>query len=551
MMTRRTFQAKFHRGSFAMVVVLAAVAILCFMLRGTFFHFIGLACLMAGGRLVDGLVNTTYVMTPDGLLLTRRGRASRTRSLSLADIVSATPSRGGMTATDGVTLTMGDGTRMRLYPCDTEAFVRELRRRTGVGSDTMPPRRGGSAGSHVLALCVLAMLSALLHAQTVDGIVAEGMTARDTVAEPWAQRVAREIDAELSDDMFDRSQVAVLVYDLDADSVVYRHNERQLLRPASTIKLVTAITALERLGGRHLFNTELRRVGEIADSTFCGDLYVKGGFDPLFSDNDLDTFVQSLIEWGVDTVRGRIIADVTFKDTIPYGKGWCWDDDNPVLTPLTVEHRDGFVERFVERMRKRGIQVEATTLMGGCPDSAILVVRRSHTMDQVLGRMIKHSDNMCAEAVFYHLAAAKGKPYAKADDAVAEIKAMIRRLGLNPANYRIADGSGLSLYNYVTAELEVAMLRHAWHTPAICRHLYPSLPQAGYDGTLRKRLRGDETQSSVCAKTGSLTGVSTLAGYCTAGNGHNLAFAIFNQGILYGREGRDFQDRLCAIMCRP
>lgn len=551
MMPRRTFQAKFHKGTFAMVVVLAAVAMLCFMLRGTLFHFLGLACLMAGGRLVDGLVNTTYVMTADGLLQTKRGRTSRTRSFSLADIVSARPMRGGVTATHGVALTMGDGRRMTLYPSDTDAFMRELHRRTGVAHDAPPQEGVGSAGCHMLALCMLAVLPLSLQAQYADSISAEGVTLCDTVAEPWAQRVTREIDAELRDDMFDRSQVAVLVYDLDADSVVYRHNERQLLRPASTIKLLTAITALERLGGRHHFNTELRCVGETADSTFRGDLYVKGGFDPLFSDYDLDSFVQSLRESGVNTIRGRIIADVTFKDTIPYGKGWCWDDDNPVLSPLIVEHKDGFVERFVERMRECGIQVEATTHVGCCPDGARLMAVRFHTMDQVLGRMMKHSDNMCAEAVFYHLAAAKGKPHATAGDAVAEIKALIRRLGLNPAHYRIADGSGLSLYNYVTAELEVAMLRHAWHSPAIYRHLYPSLPQAGYDGTLRKRLRNDDTQSNVCAKTGSLTGVSTLAGYCTAGNGHNLAFAIFNQGILYGREGRAFQDRLCAIMCRP
>ena len=51
-------------------------------------------------------------------------------------------------------------------------------------------------------------------------------------------------------------------------------------------------------------------------------------------------------------------------------------------------------------------------------------------------------------------------------------------------------------------------------------------------------------------KTGTVTGVSALAGYCTAKNGHRLCFSIINQGIRNSREGRNFQDQVCAILCR-
>ena len=53
------------------------------------------------------------------------------------------------------------------------------------------------------------------------------------------------------------------------------------------------------------------------------------------------------------------------------------------------------------------------------------------------------------------------------------------------------------------------------------------------------------------AKTGTVTGISSLAGYCTASNGHHLAFSIINQGVMHRKNGRAFQDRVCTILCSP
>ena len=139
-----------------------------------------------------------------------------------------------------------------------------------------------------------------------------------------------------------------------------------------------------------------------------------------------------------------------------------------------------------------------------------------HTIDQVLERMMKKSDNFFAEAVFYQIAASTGKPLSKATDASSIIKQLIRRIGLGGQPYRIADGSGLSLYNYLSPELETMMLRHAWRNSGIYEHLAPSLPIAGVDGTLQSRMKGTAAQGNVRAKTGTLTGISSLAGYCTA-----------------------------------
>ena len=365
---------------------------------------------------------------------------------------------------------------------------------------------------------------------------------------PWPQSVVAGIDNLLKGDMFETSQVGMMVYDLDADSAIYCHNERQLMRPASTMKLLTAITAIDKLGGSYQFKTDLCYTGEVTDGTLSGNIYCVGGFDPRFNIDDMRAFVESIRKMGVDTIRGTIYADKSMKDEAQYGEGWCWDDDNPILSPLLVGRKDVFIDRFVQELREAGIVVDAFTGQGRKPDDAFCICRRFHTIDQVLMRMLKESDNLYAESMFYQIGAASGNQPATAHSARSVMNRLIKKVGLDPKRYNIADGSGLSLYNYVTAELEVRMLRYAFKNNNIYLHLHPSLPQAGTDGTLRKRMTSPFTQGNVYAKTGTLSGISSLAGYCTAANGHRLAFAIINQGLLHGRS---FQDRVCTILCQP
>ena len=94
------------------------------------------------------------------------------------------------------------------------------------------------------------------------------------------------------------------------------------------------------------------------------------------------------------------------------------------------------------------------------------------------------------------------------------------------------------------------MLRYAYNNDDIYRHLLPSLPIAGEDGTLRKRMRGSAAQGNVRAKTGTVEGVSTLSGYLTTATGNLLCFSIMNQGIRHTSTGRNFQDRVCKALCK-
>lgn len=387
-----------------------------------------------------------------------------------------------------------------------------------------------------------------------DGFVADSLVT-DTLANdtlPWPESLRARIDTILKkSETIKTSQFALMVYDLTSDSLLYAVNEKQTLRPASTMKLLTAITAIDKLGGSYQFKTYLKHTGAVVDSTHTlnGNVYVVGGMDPRFNRDDLIAFVESLKKLGVDTIAGNLCADRSFKDKDLFGEGWCWDDDNPVLSPLVYSRKDQLMEKLLSELNEQGVVLKGEIVDEIAPSASNIICSRAHSIDQILSRMMKESDNLYAESMFYHLASLRGKP-ARAAGAKIQEQNLMRRMGLDPSHYRLADGSGLSLYNYITAELEVAFLRYAYENSTIYNHLSPTLPLAGYDGTLAKRMKGTKAAGNVRAKTGTLTCVSSLAGYAKASNGHILAFCILNQGVLRGANAKTFQDRVCVAMCQ-
>ena len=374
----------------------------------------------------------------------------------------------------------------------------------------------------------------------------------DTIT--WPELLKARLDTILTTPMLQTSQLGLMVYDLTADSTLYTYGHRQTLRPASIMKLLTAITAIETLGADYRLKTTLYYTGTISNGTLYGDVCCVGGMDPLFGPADMAAFVNKLRHHGIDTICGQVVCDLSFKDDDRLGEGWCWDDDNPVLSPLLYDRSDNFAEQLVRQLRRDGVVIFDTVLPASAKKSKgqsprVFVTTRSHSIGELLIPMMKESDNLYAESLFYQLAATNSSRSATGKQAANQVKRMIQKVALRPGDYKIADGSGLSLYNYVSAELEVRLLRYAWRNKEVFDLLLPSLPVAGLDGTLKSRMTGTAAEQNVHAKTGTLTGISSLAGYCTAPNGHQMAFCIINQGIMRMADGRSFQDRVCQAMC--
>ena len=388
-------------------------------------------------------------------------------------------------------------------------------------------------------------------AGSVDATADTPLASQPTI--PAEQLWTLRLDSLLTDTLFETSQVGITVWDLTADSLLYSRNARQLMRPASTMKLLTAITALDCLGPVYRYTTSLYYKGTISQGRLQGDIICVGGMDPLFERKDMLAFVNALKQKGITAVRGRIIVDTSMKDNNKWGEGWCWDDDNPTLSPLLINRRNNFGDQLLRELRTAGVSVSGTRVVPGQlpATDAVHVCTRSHGIDEVLQQVMKESDNLFAESTYYQIAASTGHHPASARDARQVELSLFSRIGLEGFRYGLADGSGLSLYNYLTAEAETMLLRFAFHQKRIYNALLPTLPVSGVDGTLRARMKETPAEGQVQAKTGTVTGISSLAGYLTASNGHRLCFCIINQGVKRASDGRRFQDSVCIALCTP
>lgn len=372
-------------------------------------------------------------------------------------------------------------------------------------------------------------------------------------ATTWTGRMQRQLDSLVNLPMFETTQLGLYVYDLTAGRDLFCVNHRHRMRPASCEKVVTAVAALHTLGAAFPLVTRMALTGEVRDSVLWGDVCIIGGMDPMLSQAEVKQMASLLSQSGIDSIAGVLRIDLSMKCPDEMGWGWCWDDNTVPLKPLMVDKHDRFPSAFLAALQARGIRGLSVdrVVEDFCPPDARIFCEATHSVEEVLQPMMKRSDNFYAESLFYQLAAFSGRRLAGRKDAVSHIDGLIRETGLSPASYQIADGSGLSLYNYVSPELLVRLLAYAWQQEPMRSVLYRSLPVAGVDGTLEKRMKKTAAEGNIHAKTGTVDGISSLSGYATSPEGHVLVFSIINQGVRQASSGRAWQDKVCQAMCNP
>ena len=260
-------------------------------------------------------------------------------------------------------------------------------------------------------------------------------------------------------------------------------------------------------------------------------------------------------------VKNRSVCFLPSKGNLKITRDWL-NNENTILVKGNVsvrrsatlnvyDSKNFFLRTLRYQLAEKGVSVPIDSISYGvCPVDTVGLYTYSRNICAILKQALKESDNLCAESLFFHAARQyQGCRNLSFEKGQQTIKHFIKTyLGRDERKYRIADGSGVSLYNYISPELLVDCLRHAFRHPEIFQPLYESLPIAGIDGTLNYRMKQGKAFRNVRAKTGSVTGVSSLAGYVKAANGHLLSFAIINQNILKMSDARRFQDQLCEIM---
>jgi D-alanyl-D-alanine carboxypeptidase/D-alanyl-D-alanine-endopeptidase (penicillin-binding protein 4) len=324
--------------------------------------------------------------------------------------------------------------------------------------------------------------------------------------------------------------------------------------PASVEKLYTTIAALRLLGPEARLRTQVLGAGHLGrGGTWVGDLYLRGGGDPTFGDGtfqriydrglggDIGVLASQLRARGIRRVSGQVIGDESLFDSGRGGPASKLDADIPdfggQLSALTFDHGatsglispGAFAARELELTLKRGgVRARSAPGTARAPRSARrLAAVSSPPLHSLLSLMNVPSDDLFAEMLTKQLGVRFGGHRGTIAAGAGVIASEIGLLGVRP---RIVDGSGLARTDSSSPAEIVSLLRSVWETPD-GRVLAGSLPVVGETGTVRRIAAGTTAAGRCIGKTGTLNGVTNLAGYCRTMHGHNAAFAVFIDGL--------------------
>lgn len=353
--------------------------------------------------------------------------------------------------------------------------------------------------------------------------------------------VAAPATAAPADDSIERSALAAMrapalggdatlhVRHIASDATVADDGAQERQIPASTMKVMTAATSLSTLGENFRFTTRV-----VAGAT-SGRIVLVGGGDPLLSTRDLRMLAKRTAR---SLGGGTVVVDVDdYLFPRPSdAEGW-EPGDRPTyasaVRPLGLlgSYSNDTVaiawSAFVQGLRGQGINARTGERVLARPDARRITIIRPNTVGDAVDMMLRVSENNVAEVLFRQVALARGYPATWSGSSAAAGEAL-RELGLSTWRLKLVDGSGLSGRNRLTAAsltevLDIALER------ADLEALIDGLPVAGRSGTLINRFAAAPAscaRGEVAAKTGSLTGVSTLAGVTRGPDGQWRSFAI-------------------------
>ena len=353
----------------------------------------------------------------------------------------------------------------------------------------------------------------------------------------------------------------------ESPHAVFRWRQRTPRILASNTKLFTTTAALSRFGVEGTLPTEVLGTGQLdAEGVFQGSLYLRGGGDPTFGSRRFTTrsyrggatvenLAAVLADSGVERVTGRVYGDESAFDSLRGGpdsgygvstwvgplsalsfnrglfteSGWGFQANPPAFAAAKL---DGALEAA-------GVPVRLKPRVGVTPtDARVLASVQSPPMERLIQLTTKPSDNFFAEMLvkdLAHDAGGVGTTAAGARIAAAHARAL-------GAPAKLVDGSGLSRGNRASP-FSVVRLLTAMRRSNDSDAFGDSLSIAGQDGTLVDRMRRGAARWRCIGKTGTLSNVSALSGYCEARSGDNDVYSILMNGV-YPPAAQRLQDRM-------
>jgi serine-type D-Ala-D-Ala carboxypeptidase/endopeptidase (penicillin-binding protein 4) len=402
-----------------------------------------------------------------------------------------------------------------------------------------------------------APLSATREAVPRSASQAPGATAAATVS-------ATRLKARLSKPMASAGRSAgALVLDLTNGRTLFRVRSGTRRPPASVEKLYTTSTALLRYGPEGTLQTTVLGTGSLQGTTWVGDLYLRGGGDPTFGSLSFTRsnygagattyeLAGSLRQAGIDEVDGRILGDDGAWDAFRGVPDSGLSRVSPYVGPLSALAYDRgggaayAAKQLKVALKGRGVRVDGGTGAGVAPAGTTqLAAASSPTIRRLVALTLTPSDNFFAEMLIKGLGARFGDHGSTAAGARV-VRATMSRFGIRSS---VVDGSGLSRADRTSPKELLKLLKGIRSEPEVFAALRDALPVAGRTGTLRYRMRGTAAAGRCQAKTGTLSGVSALVGYCDSRGGQLVGFAFLMNGVSVSG-ARSLQDRMVASIAR-
>ena len=370
----------------------------------------------------------------------------------------------------------------------------------------------------------------------------------------------------------DRSSVprdGMVVIDPLTGAVVTGENVDAMMTPASTFKLLTSAAALAAYGPDHRFTTK------VVAGTGDGIVLVGGG-DPYLSgattrDYPERASIGNLAESTAKTLKaaGKTSVSLSYDDSLFTGAAWnpAWVDGyHEFATPTSALWVDeGIVNgvhgttassdaanAFAAQLKARGIQVTSVAAGTASAGATTIASVQSLPLDLIVSEVLLHSDNDGAEVLFRQIALAAGKSGSIGSAQVA-MQAKLVDLGLWRDGMTIDDGSGLSRSNLAPPTVLALAVAKGFNDTRF-RALVDGLPTAAADGTLHARYGDGGTESAgrgaVRAKTGTLTGVHSLAGFTRTVDGGLVVFAFIANDVTAENAlaARSWLDRVTSVV---
>jgi len=362
---------------------------------------------------------------------------------------------------------------------------------------------------------------------------------------------------------------SMVVVDPVSEKVIFSDQVEKARIPASVNKVLTAAAALSSLGPNTRLATQTKLNGT--------DLYLVGGGDPLLprakGANSLKSLAQKTIS--ALTSKNQKNVKLFYDDSLFSGPLLepSWQTNFPkvgVAAPVSAlsvgraRVSPGSVARasnpakqtaqlFAQRLRQAGISV-GIVKRGETPAGSVqLASVLSEPVSAIVEEMLRESDNDIAE-VLAHLVGQKTVGEGSFAGGARATMLILDQNGISTKNLSLFDGSGLSEKNKMTsttvAQVLTEMVRgdkSQWAAIAT------GLPVAGRTGTLETRFDTKRTQAGagvVRAKTGSLTGVSSLAGTVLDKSGRLLVFVMMGNKVGSLTSARDSMDLIAAKLAK-